>query len=353
MNFKCGKLCKELNILLTCSANKISHQGILYTFKQKSNAYFNLRKNIWKKHHVCLTVRSFKGDIGFINEIITSGQLFWNKHIGRKVLVMDHDEYDLTTIIGNSEWEFFTEEFPDSIKNKGFIAKQWSNMMSYNYCPDEDYIAITDTDSPFTTMVTYDLLFNSSGYPYVMASWDFQKHLWPNNMRIVDVNWKLNGMVKLPFVIKKTHLIECIHFLEKIHKKTLDIILLNANSFSQMCVMAMWLYKFKRNEYDFRIIEEDKRPIIQYGAHIPYLIHGYAAKKHSDQFHNVCTKIAFNGICSVFPPDTFDLCPENIDYSYYWEYAGIHFKTENKYRNEVFHNHFDPIWAEFNISRNK
>ncbi|OHT02246.1 hypothetical protein TRFO_30649 [Tritrichomonas foetus] len=300
---------------------------------------YRLKEKQQWKNDICLVIRSYKGDFDILNNTFLSTKLFWSEYIGEKSIIFDEGEEYLNQSFQGSGWRFFTEtmEYPLN-KSQGYLVKQWSNYYPEKYCHHSTYAAISDSDAIFSTYVTPSLLFNETGFPLVQLSKNFQKNLWNDDLKILKVLSKFNGMIRLPFLIKIDHLIECRNYICSIHNSSLAHILAKYPHCSQMCIFATFLYHFHKNDYHFVFNEEDE-PIMQYGIHLPYST--MKARKHTPGFHDKSKILMMNGICTI-PNFEHLQCRsrKNISYPYYWKYDALvwqHHETYGAFKNYIAH----------------
>ncbi|OHS97367.1 hypothetical protein TRFO_36400 [Tritrichomonas foetus] len=302
------------------------------------------------KSDVCLIIRSFGGDSYFLNYTMNSVDQFWPSTFPEKIIVFDEGEDYLIDIFKRIEWKFYTEKFPPPIKiSDGFIGKQWSQLNSDLYCNKSEYVAILDTDSFLSTKVTPDLLFNPSGFPFLQLANIFQRRLWKDDSTIMGFKRKYNGMVKLPFVIKKEHIRKCRKYIEKLHNNTLASIVYAFPDYCAINLLSMFIFRFHKKEYDIRYSHKSE-PIMQYTVHLPYsfsfntTIENY---KRSEQFIQDINTIMINGICSSFMPNTIEYCAGiQSNFEYYWKYNILVWKNIENI-NKLYQDHFIKMWIFF------
>ncbi|OHT12717.1 hypothetical protein TRFO_17447 [Tritrichomonas foetus] len=345
--FFCYFLQKMNNIILNDAPMKVSIRflNILELFRLYDHHHLNKYKS-----HVCIVIRTFGGDANLLNHTMNSVDLFWPTNFPEKIIVFDDGEDKLIKAFNRSGWTFYTEKFPPPITIKdGYIGKQWSQMNSDLYCPKSEYVAILDTDSFFSTKVTPDLIFNQSNYPYLQLSSNFQKSLWKDDSKILEFPRQYNGMVKLPFIIKKQHIKECREYIEEKKNKTLASVVFQFRNYCAMNLLSMFAYRFRKNEYDVRY-SETSEPIIQYTVHLPYSLSFRRSAKNYKRSQQIIKDIQIlhkNGICSSFMPKTIVSCPETPqNYDYFWTYNHLVWSNlTNKIK--VFNDHFFDLWNFF------
>ena len=332
------KMCRIQNIYVyfNYSDNLLFQNYQLFVGKHREKI-----KKAWEGKRICLLIRTFHGDFPILNMTLLSSSIFWPDSLGEKVIIFDYGEEKYKKYCEERGWDFYTERFDDPIKT-GFVGKQWSNFYPEKYCKKSDYVAISDTDAIFSTYVSPDLLFNRSGFPYIQVSKTFQKHLWKDVDKILNVPYHLNGMVKLPFLMKIKHIIQCRNYIIKLFNQNLSSILCKYSHFSQMCVFATYAFFFHKNDYNF--VFENNVPLMQYAIHIPYNTH---ASKKSAKYYNVCNSIIINGICST-PFFKHHKCNfKKFNHFYYWHYASLYWANITDF-SQYFENHIKNLIPLFN-----
>lgn len=305
-------------------------------------------KKDWPKGGVCLMLRSYFFDFVFLNRTFASVEMFWPYNIGKKIIVLDIGEEYLINQIP-PQWTVYFEKFEDPIGNDGYVGKQWSNMVADRYC-DEEFIAVTDSDLIMQTKVTPDLIFNNDGKPFMQFSEKFQvEYLWYDNPNILKIKDWVNGMTKLPFVIRRDDVIGMRNYIERIHGKKLPVVLETYRNFSQCCLFATYVYHEKNPNYQYVIFEKTD-PTVQYGVHLPYCVQLKSPRrKNMPKFIRRMDEIMDKAICQSFPKDRAPFCKKkHFDELYYWNYDFVYFNHSSKdILERVSDAHFKPLHQYF------
>ncbi|XP_013390758.1 uncharacterized protein LOC106159114 isoform X1 [Lingula anatina] len=190
--------------------------------------------------------------------------LFWPPQI-RVMVILDNEskeDHALEKAIRDSPQYpkvFFEDPNPEVYNNIGPDRMQRSMFYPENYTKAE-YVGYVDTYTLFVTVVTPEDLF-TDGKPIVIGVVgqflnEFWRDLTMKHSKLFRTGEVMKCMSYFPVIMKVKYIIECRHYLERLHKKSFDAIIkeMSANRrFSQFSIMCQCIYTLHRNEYVFHL----------------------------------------------------------------------------------------------------
>ncbi|XP_013378566.1 uncharacterized protein LOC106150368 [Lingula anatina] len=190
--------------------------------------------------------------------------LFWPRHI-RVMVILDNEskeDHALEATIRDSPpfpKVFFEDPYPEIYNHRGPSRMQRSMFYPENYTKAE-YVGYVDTDTLFVTVVTPEDLFRDGKPIVVGVIGQFLTKEWGmttmKHYNLFGTGEVMKCMSYFPVIIKVKHVVECRHYLERLHKKSFDAIIKEIsvdNLFSQFSIMCQCIYTLHRKEYIFRI----------------------------------------------------------------------------------------------------
>ena len=308
---------------------------------------------VWQKFYESVLVQSMK--------------YFWPTNVSM-VLVLDNEGQD-NRAFGEAAQKSFPYPRPcymDPITlahTSGFDRMQ-RDMFYPERCTSKKYVAFVDTDTMFITRVIPELLF-SEGKPIIVG---FYGNIWDDRYGLVAQTTAnifmtkevMRCMSNFPVIFKVEHLVKLRQYVEKIHNKTFDEVLITkaATHLSQFNLMCQYVWMFHRHDYKFRLCffrkrktnliharedfayyeqvltEEQKMPIARVSLHYKYIL-GANWRKEGTWRYLLKASICYMG--------GFDLCPDKCK----------HLKRDGL-RPEMFtFDYIDWLWDKRCISAQK
>lgn len=255
-----------------------------------------------------------------LSAMLRSVELFWPIGIaGDVVVVLDDSPDDRLYAHTLPSWckVLFTAAFPEALP--GYLVQQHSLFWSDNYT-SAPFLAIADDDMVFTTPVTPELLFDSNGRPFAIASSSLQRQKEfrrPTEYFLGAGGYRVNAMVALPNVYPTAALPALRRHVVRLHGAAFDDVFVaycthkRAETQIGQFLMGNYLYHNWQDKMHFVLMESEDTPLPRVAEHVTYSMElvwriGGGFRPRSDKFRaeylaaaNACVQ---RGLCSAFPP---------------------------------------------------
>ena len=138
---------------------------------------------------------------GYLAHImLRSIELFWPKGIGKVIVILDSGEEHLATMLPPWVTTIFKEPESELDSMPGYLVKEFWNLWADNYTT-ADYVAFMDTDAPFITLITPDLLFR--GNKLIVVGGSAHDFVGPDEFLLGEEGHIGNFMFTLPWVVPR------------------------------------------------------------------------------------------------------------------------------------------------------